>query len=90
MRLALICISLCMVWQVAAAADVPDIQVLEDHGSSITLTFELQGFTVEPVNIEGSTYSRITVPGQITFLEPGIWERRVVVATELPRSGSAV
>ncbi|UCC10917.1 MAG: hypothetical protein JSW02_05975, partial [candidate division WOR-3 bacterium] len=74
MRLALICISLCMVWQAAAAATVPDIQVLEDRGSSITLAFELQGYSVEPVTIEGSTYSRVTVPGQVTFLEQGMPE----------------
>jgi hypothetical protein len=52
----------------------PEIRVIEDGGSIIRLEFILKGYDIEPVEINGDNYSRVTLPGQITFLEKGMPE----------------
>jgi len=56
------------------AASVPAIKVIQDNGSSITIEFELQGYEFEQIDINGTTCSRIILPGQVTFLEKGMPE----------------
>ncbi|GAI28529.1 unnamed protein product, partial [marine sediment metagenome] len=56
------------------AARTPAIKVIQDNGSSITVEFELQGYEIEQVDINGITCSRIKLPGQVTFLEKGLPE----------------
>ncbi len=52
----------------------PGIRVLQDRGSSITVEFELEGYSIEDVVIDGITYSAIELPGQVTFLAKGFPE----------------
>ena len=56
------------------AARTPAIKVIQDNGSSITIEFELQGYEIEQVDVNGITCSRIKLPGQVTFLEKGLPE----------------
>ncbi len=57
----------------------PEIRVMQDYGLSITVEFELKGYTVEQVDVDGITYSRITLPGEVTFLEKGFPELPTIV-----------
>ena len=56
------------------AARTPAIKVIQDNGSSITIEFELQGYEIERIDVNGITCSRIKLPGQVTFLEKGLPE----------------
>jgi len=57
----------------------PEIRVMQDYGLSITVEFELKGYTVEQVDINGITCSRIILPGEVTFLEKGFPELPTIV-----------
>ncbi len=52
----------------------PQISVLQDQGSSTTIEFQLRGYSIDLVEIDGKTYSKIVVPGQVTYLEKGLPE----------------
>ena len=52
----------------------PLINVLQDFGSSITIEFILQGYEIEPVDINGISCSKVSLPKQVTFLEKGMPE----------------
>ncbi|UCG30048.1 MAG: hypothetical protein JSV53_11210, partial [candidate division WOR-3 bacterium] len=58
----------------AASAALPEITVLQDRPSSTTIEFELQGYEIESVDADGIPCWRITLPGQVTFLEKGFPE----------------
>lgn len=56
----------------AEAASAPEINVLQDRGSSITIEFKLNGYEIKSVNINGTLCSRVIVPGHMnSFLEKG-------------------
>ncbi|MGD9379222.1 MAG: C25 family peptidase propeptide domain-containing protein, partial [candidate division WOR-3 bacterium] len=57
-----------------AVTNNADIEILQDNGSSVTMEFRLNDYTVETVDIDGEGYSRIMLAGQPTFLEKGMPE----------------
>ncbi len=69
--LVLVCFGICALG-VAETVSAPAVTVLQDRGSSITIEFALKGYEIEPVDINGLPCSRITLPGQVTFLEKGM------------------
>jgi hypothetical protein len=61
------------IWSIAQANGL-DARVLQNHGSSITLEFQLNDYTIEPTQINGNAYSKILIHGQPTLLEKGMPE----------------
>jgi hypothetical protein len=57
-----------------SAEQAPRITVLEDRGSSVTVEFELQGYTLDEVLVDGVRYTRVSLPGEVTYLEAGFPE----------------
>ena len=51
------------------AARTPAIKVIQDNGLSITVEFELQGYELEQIDVNGITCSSIKLPEQVTYLE---------------------
>ncbi len=64
------------VWEVGLAKPInpPQIKVLHERGSRITIEFKLKDYEIEPVDVNGVTCSKIVVPEQITFLKKGLPE----------------
>ncbi len=56
----------------AEGTQAPEIRVIQDHGSSITIEFQLRGYSITPIEVNATTYSMIELPGQVTFLEKGM------------------
>ncbi|MBD3336110.1 MAG: hypothetical protein GF355_11405, partial [Candidatus Eisenbacteria bacterium] len=57
----------------AAGAEV-DVQVTESSPDRIVLEYTLPGFHADPVEIDGATYYKITLPGESSLLEEGLAE----------------
>jgi len=49
----------------------PEINVLEDRGTSITVEFRLRGYAVEQEDVNGMPCSKIILPGEVTYLVKG-------------------
>jgi len=49
----------------------PEIKVLQDRGTSITVEFKLQGYAVEQKDVNGTPCSKIILPGEVTYLKKG-------------------
>jgi hypothetical protein len=52
----------------------PEIQVLESSADRIVIDYTLPGFEAEPVEINGTTYYRITLPHESNLLQEGLAE----------------
>jgi hypothetical protein len=52
----------------------PGITVLEDRGSSVRVALELHGYLLDEVLIDGVTYTRISLPNEVTYLKAGFPE----------------
>jgi hypothetical protein len=68
------------IWSIAQANPL-DARVLQDHGSSIMLEFQLNDYTIEPIQINGNAYSKVLIQGQPTLLEKGMPELPVFVSS---------
>ncbi|MGB3478033.1 MAG: C25 family cysteine peptidase, partial [bacterium] len=68
------------IWSIVQASGV-DARVLQDHGSSITLEFQLNDYTIEPTQINGNTYSKVLIQGQPPLLEKGMPELPIFVSS---------
>ena len=62
------------VFALAPAAQGPGITVLQDNGASVILEFTLGDYELEPVAVDGRECARVVLPGQVTFLAPGMPE----------------
>jgi len=59
---------------IGSAVQKPDITILEDHGTSITIEYVLSGYEIKMTTINGIECSRILLPGHVTFLDRGLPE----------------
>src|SRR4030042_5846585 len=50
---------------------IPQVRVLSDLGSSITVEYMLDDYTIEPVEVNGEQCVRVTMPGIPTYLDRG-------------------
>jgi len=57
-----------------AGERIVDVQVSELPGDIIRLEYQLSGFTLDPIEIGGQTYHRVTVGGEGRLLEAGLPE----------------
>jgi len=55
----------------SGASQQPEVRVLPDRGSSVTVEFRLNGYDIVPVTIDGKEYFRIEIPGVPNCLEAG-------------------
>jgi len=68
------------IWSIAQARGL-DARILQDHGSSITLEFQLNDYTIEPTQINGNAYSKVLIQGQPPLLEKGMPELPIFVSS---------
>ncbi|MEO0124555.1 MAG: C25 family cysteine peptidase, partial [candidate division WOR-3 bacterium] len=62
----------------ASVAKPPEVNILSDRGSSITVEFKISGYDIEPVEINGNTSYRIVLPNCATYMEKGYPELPVI------------
>jgi len=63
---------------IAGAAMPPEVKVISDRGSSITVEFKITDYDIEPISVEGKTCFRVILPGCPTYLEKGYPELPVI------------
>ncbi|HEX7319317.1 MAG TPA: C25 family cysteine peptidase, partial [bacterium] len=62
----------------AAAVSTPEMRVLQDKGSSVTVEIVLNGYDTETIDINGKPCTQIRVPGLVNYLQKGYPELPVI------------
>lgn len=57
-----------------AKSTPPEVRVIAEQYGKTTLEFKLNGFELSDLMIGGKTFSKISLPGQVTYLRKGLPE----------------
>ncbi|MDI6841162.1 MAG: C25 family cysteine peptidase, partial [bacterium] len=55
-----------------AGQGAPEVRVIEATDSKVVMEFKLSGYYLDIIEIDGKPYSKIVLPGVVTFLEKGL------------------